>query len=76
MTTNYIVNKTLSQLTYELGYAMIPEFVEAECSDSVCWGVCGECGFAEQDLEPDGSGTCPECGSDSYKSVLLWLGYI
>ena len=49
--------------------------IERATFDSVTTGKCDECGH-EQDVEPDGSYPCPECGKGKLQSILMKYGLI
>ena len=48
--------------------------IDAAMENGVCVGTCPECGFAEN-VEPDASFPCPECGEGKVESPLRkhWL---
>jgi hypothetical protein len=68
---------TVQNLAAQCGYDSIDEFLEEENSDTVCWGFCTLCGYADCEVEPDAQGyECPNCNEDTYSSVLVILGLI
>jgi hypothetical protein len=51
------------------------QLAEDAIMDGVTLGSCDACGY-EQNVEPDGSYPCPECGKGKLQSVLMKYGLI
>ena len=50
------------------------EILEEATFDGACPAICEKCDYTDE-LEPDGTSTCPDCGGQ-VKSCLLWAGLI
>lgn len=50
------------------------EILEEASFDSVALAICKDCDYTDE-LEPDGTMTCPDCGGQ-VKSCLLWAGIL
>ena len=49
--------------------------IEEAMVDGVTLGTCNRCGY-EQNVEPDASYPCPECGDGKLQSILRKYGLI
>jgi hypothetical protein len=68
---------TLEQLAAQCGYDDVITFLREENDDAICWGICSNCEYADQDVEPDlTDGECPGCYQYTYNSVLVVAGMI
>lgn len=73
MTNN---SEKLEQLAEDYGFNDSMELLEAYAIDSVCPGICKECGYSTE-VEPDQTGGwCEECDKGSVISAMVLSGVI
>jgi predicted Zn-ribbon and HTH transcriptional regulator len=65
----------IRDLALEYGYDDVLDLLEEYGMDSICPGICRNCGYVD-DVEPDADYVCHECGKGRMQSAMILVGVV